>query len=141
MENELEDLIDEVRLLFHALVKRGEALHGNEAITIGERAVLEFLQREGPAPVPQIARRRGVSRQHVQTLVNPLIEAGLLEAAPNPAHKRSPLMRLTRKGETTIVRMKEREGRFARRAKLDANAAELARAARTLRELRRAIGD
>jgi hypothetical protein len=38
------------------------------------RAVLEFLSRHGPASVPQIARRRFVTRQHIQALVNGLME-------------------------------------------------------------------
>lgn len=98
-------------------------------------------QEASDLPGLATARRRRVSRQHIQALVNPLVDAGMVEAVPNPAHKRSPLMRLTRQGDKTIARMKERETRFARRAELDANASELTRAARTLRELRRALDD
>jgi DNA-binding MarR family transcriptional regulator len=134
---ELEALIDEVRLLWNALVRRGEALHAREPVTMGMRAVLEFLARNGPTPVPAIARRRGVSRQHVQALVNPLLERGLVEATANPAHRRSPRIRLTAKGERTIERMRRRETALLGGVRLGAG--ELRRAAATLRALRRSL--
>jgi DNA-binding MarR family transcriptional regulator len=109
MASAIEDLVDEVRLLFHALVQRGDELHAEEAVTMGMRAILELLDRSGPASVPAMARARRVSRQHVQALVNPLLDLGYVSKAPNPAHKRSPLIRLTRPGEETIRRMRRRE--------------------------------
>lgn len=134
---ELEALIDEVRLLWNTLVRRGEALHRREAVTLGMRAVLEYLRRSGPASVPSIARARGVTRQHIQALVNPLLEAGLVEAVPNPAHRRSRLMRLTAKGERTIDRMRGREAGVL--GGVAVAPTELARAADTLRALRRSL--
>ena len=128
---ELEALIDEVRLLWNTLVRRGETLHRREALTMGMRAVLEFIARNGPTPVPAIARRRGVSRQHVQALVNPLLERDLVEATANPAHRRSPRIRLTAKGERTIGRMRRREAAVLSEIRLGAG--ELRRAAATLR--------
>jgi DNA-binding MarR family transcriptional regulator len=136
---ELEGLIDEVRLLFNTLVRRGEALHAREPVTMGMRAVLEFLKRNGPTSVPAIARSRGVTRQHIQSLVNPLLEHGLVEAAANPAHRRSPLMLLTAKGERTIDRMRRREASVLGDVRLAA--AELRSAAATLRALRRSLGE
>ena len=76
---------------------------------MGMRAVLEFLRRNGPATVPTIARSRGVSRQHIQALVNLLLGQHLAEAADNPAHRRSLLVQLTAKGAQTIDRMRRRE--------------------------------
>ena len=38
------------------------------------RAVLEFLLRNSDSTVPTIARKRHVTRQHIQSLVNPLLE-------------------------------------------------------------------
>lgn len=134
---ELEALIDEVRLLWNTLVRRGETLHRREALTMGMRAVLEFLRRSGPASVPSIARARGVTRQHIQALVNPLVDAGLVEAAPNPAHRRSPLIRLTAKGERSIDRMRRREAQVL--GVVAVARPELARAAETLRALRRSL--
>jgi DNA-binding MarR family transcriptional regulator len=71
-------------------------------MTLGMRAALELLLVGGPATVPRIARSRGVTRQHVQALVNGLLAQGLVALRPNPAHKRSPLVALSPAGETTL---------------------------------------
>lgn len=47
---------------------------------------------------PQIGEGMGVSRQGAQKQINLLLEQGLIEARPNPAHQRSPHYALTRKG-------------------------------------------
>ena len=136
---ERELVIDEVRLLWNALVRRGEALHADEPLTMGMRAILEFLLRNGPTTVPDVARRRGVTRQHVQALVNPLLEEGLVEAVENPAHRRSPLMRLTARGERTIRRMRRREAAVLDEADPGLSRGELQRTASALRRIRRAL--
>jgi DNA-binding MarR family transcriptional regulator len=62
-----------------------------------------------------MARARTVSRQHIQTLVNELLRDRLVELAPNPAHQRSPLVRLTPKGKALFEVMLRRESAlFAR---------------------------
>ena len=139
VDKSLEELIDEVRLLWNALVQRGERLHAGEELSMGRRAVLEFLAKNGPATVPEIARRRRVSRQHIQALVNPLLDAALVAAAANPAHRRSVLLRLTGAGERKLERMKRREALFVRRADPPLAEVELHRAAETLRTLRSSL--
>ena len=47
---------------------------------------------------PQVGRAMGVSRQGAQKQLNALHELGLVETAPNPAHKRSPFYQLTADG-------------------------------------------
>jgi len=56
-----------------------------------------------PLTVPQVARRLGVSRQHILRLTNELTADGLVEPIPNPDHKTSPLLRLTPSGESTLA--------------------------------------
>jgi DNA-binding MarR family transcriptional regulator len=135
----LEALLDEVRLLWHGMVQSGERLHAKEPVTLGMRAILEFLALHGPATVPQIARARHVTRQHVQALVNALQELHLAALATNPAHRRSSLVRLTPEGLKVIERMKRREQRLFDRIDLG-RADELRRAAETLRAVRTALG-
>src|SRR5262245_15676978 len=108
----IEELIDEVRLFWHVLVEAGERLHEGESITMGMRAVLEYVDRNGPATVPKIARARRVTRQHIQALVSALLERKLVLAASNPGHRRSPLIQLAPKEKGTIVRIKRREEQF-----------------------------
>lgn len=55
-----------------------------------------------PPNVPQIAEKMGVTRQGALKQVDILVQEGLLEALPNPAHKRSPLYRLTEHGQTLL---------------------------------------
>lgn len=141
MVDAIETLIDEVRLLYHRAVQVAEDLHRQEPVTVGMRAVLEFLDHQGPAAVPHIARSRLVSRQHIQTLVNALRRLKLVETRPNPAHRRSSLVELTDDGRRLINRMRNREADRLAGARLTPTRSELLRAARTLRDLRAALGD
>jgi len=52
----------------------------------------------GPLTVPQIAEMRPTSRQRMQRLADDLAAEGLVEFIDNPRHRRSKLVRLTRKG-------------------------------------------
>ncbi len=60
--------------------------------------VLNTLVNHGPTTVPEIARMRPVSRQHIQTLANELVAEGLAEFAHNPRHRKSKLLQITDKG-------------------------------------------
>jgi DNA-binding MarR family transcriptional regulator len=111
-------LFDEVRLLHHRLAQAAEELHEPTGVSAPSRAVLEYLDRNSATAVPDIARDRYVSRQHIQIIVDQLADRGLVTRAANPAHRRSPLVALTAEGATTITSMHERE-----RALLDARLA------------------
>jgi DNA-binding MarR family transcriptional regulator len=64
-----------------------------------EMAVLNaVVEAERPPTVPQIGRSFGQPRQIVQRAANGLIAAGLIEAVPNPDHKRAVLLRPTPQG-------------------------------------------
>lgn len=139
MQAKIDELINEVRLLFNALVQRGEQIHAGLGVTMAQRAVLEFLQKNGPATVPDIARQRRVSRQHIQMLVNPLIDSGAVEKIDNPAHKRSGLIRLTGGGEKTISEMQEKETRALERSGLTLSGKELKQATYALRSVRQSV--
>lgn len=139
MIEELQTLTNETRLLFHQLVASGERLHDREPVSIAMRAVLEYLHENGDATVPAIARDRGVSRQHIQTLVNALVEQGAVVPKDNPAHRRSALIALTRVGRQIIQRMKKREAQFLGQLELPITTAEVIRATATLQALRETL--
>lgn len=61
-----------------------------------------------PPNIPQIAAAMGVTRQGVGKQINLLADEGLVQAQPNPAHKRSPLYSLTPKGRTIFETLNER---------------------------------
>jgi DNA-binding MarR family transcriptional regulator len=68
----------------------------------GEFGVLRTLALDGPQTVPDIARTRPVSRQHCQTIVNGLKAQGFAELIANPRHKRSHLVRITKRGRSHL---------------------------------------
>lgn len=101
-----------VRHLFHLLRAVAEAATpGDQGFTASHRAVLESLRTLGAQTVPALARARPVARQHIQVLVNDLTAWGLTAARANPAHKRSPLITLTRAGQARFdaIRAAEKE--------------------------------
>lgn len=51
-----------------------------------------------PLTAPLVGEAMGVTRQGAQKQLNLLLEQGLVEARPNPAHRRSPLYVLTPQG-------------------------------------------
>lgn len=66
----------------------------------GAFGFMRSLALVGPLTVPQIAEMRPTSRQRMQRLADELVDEGLVEFVDNPKHRRSKLVRLTRKGET-----------------------------------------
>src|SRR5262245_15202680 len=105
---EVEKLTQEVRHLFQVLKTLADALHKDAGLNASTRAVMEALT-DGPRTVPDIARRKSVTRQHIQLLVDELAKSDLVELRVNPAHLRSPLVALTRKGETVFAGIRKRE--------------------------------
>jgi DNA-binding MarR family transcriptional regulator len=140
MSHPIDELLDQVRLLWHVTVHAAERLHEGEAATLGMRAVLEFLEANGPRAVPEIARNRYVTRQHIQVLVHGLLELRLVSLDENPAHRRSSLIRLTSEGQKAIARMRKRERQFLDGLELRAKPDEMKRAAVVLRSVREALG-
>jgi DNA-binding MarR family transcriptional regulator len=74
----------------------------------GAFGFLRSLALLGPLTVPQIAEMRPTSRQRMQRLADELAIEGLVEFVDNPNHRRSKLVRLTRKGETRYQKLSER---------------------------------
>ena len=102
-------LIRAIRACFHLMGNVGDELHRHYGVTTSMRAVMESLYEGGPQTVPQVARSKSVTRQHIQSLVDQLLEVGLAAAVPNPDHKRSPLIELTAKGHRSFEDMQRRE--------------------------------
>lgn len=91
----------------------------------GYWGLLRSLHREGPQTIPQLARSRPVSRQHIQKLASEMLAEGVIEAIENPAHKRSKLLRLTPKGEANFRALNEQIARSAEQLAEGMNLAEL----------------
>jgi DNA-binding MarR family transcriptional regulator len=65
----------------------------------GAFGFMRSLALLGPLTVPQIAQMRPTSRQRMQRLADELAAEGFVEFIENPKHRRSKLVRLTRKGD------------------------------------------
>jgi DNA-binding MarR family transcriptional regulator len=137
----MAELIDEVRALFHVLKAAAERVHDEGESSAARRGVLLGLHKNGPQTVPQIARSRPVSRQHIQVVVNGLLDDGLVELMPNPAHKRSHLVALTLDGRTRVRAVAAREAAILRGLETKPAAADLLGAARTLAAVRSAFSE
>ena len=105
----LTALIDAIRLAFNQMRASADAAHADLGVTAAMRAVLERLARGGPQTVPDMARARNVSRQHIQKIVDGLGEVNLIDLKANPAHKRSPLIMLSANGRKLFKTIEKRE--------------------------------
>ena len=124
-----------VRSLFHKMGNAVTALHAGSGVSAGMRAVLESLITGGAQTVPQLARARPVSRQHIQTLVNELLAAGHVETEDNPAHRRSRLVSVTEQGRTLFSSFREREIEALSRLSTSVTERELEQAGQVLAAL------
>jgi len=98
-----------IRRLFRAMGAQADDYLADSGLSAADRAVMEFLYPEDELSVPDIARRYDVSRQHVQVTVNGLVNKGLVRSVPNPKHKRSRLIRLSRLGRDSFAEIRRNE--------------------------------
>lgn len=108
-QQEMTALIREIRTAFNRLKAIAEALHADLEVNPSMRAVLQALVSKAPQTVPEIAKERGVSRQHVQKVMNVLLENGLVRAEDNPDHKRSDFYLPTPRGAGVFSEIQARE--------------------------------
>jgi len=132
----LDHLIVETVSLFHRLKSTAGKVHRKGKVTIREPGLLKLLDRGGTKTVPQLARARQVSRQFVQTQINRFAEKGLVEFVANPAHRRSPLVRLTGKGKEFVDAVNRRETELYENLGVDIPEGDLRNAATVLRTVR-----
>ena len=102
--------------------------------------LLRSLSVEGPQTVPQLARSRPVARQHIQKLANEMAAGGLVEFVDNPAHRRSKLVRLTKKGAAVYEALTDRVHAMTEDLARGMNAGELRTTAHVLRTIRDRLG-
>lgn len=133
----MDALTFEMALVVFRLTDVARELLGQGKHSSGRRSVLKSLGKEGPQTVPHMARLRSVSRQHVQKLVNGLLDDGLVQMQANPGHKRSNHIALSKKGERFLEEMTRRERdylKFLARGITHDDLENSLRVVRTLRE-------
>ncbi|MGW5664078.1 MarR family winged helix-turn-helix transcriptional regulator [Streptomyces sp. NPDC003758] len=118
--------------LYRRVQRKVEQAEAIEGVSVGVRAVLALLRDHGPMTVPQMGRAQALSRQFVQRMVNGAAARGLVESIPNPAHKRSSLLRLTGEGEAVIDAVTAREYTLLRQVRGDLTEVDLQACLRVL---------
>jgi DNA-binding MarR family transcriptional regulator len=96
----LTDLILDLFRLNNRILSAGDRLVAELGLTSARWQILGTIAAaERPQPVAWLARDMGAHRQNVQRIVNDLANEGLVAFAPNPHHRRAPLVVLTNKGK------------------------------------------
>lgn len=88
-----------------------------------------------PLPVSGIARAMGLTRQGVQRTADLLVEQGLAEYRPNPAHQRAKLLAVTDDGLAAVRRIGPGQRDLAERLAGKLGADEFAQVAASLEKL------
>ena len=104
----IADLILDVAQFFFRIRAFGQKAGFMTSWGAGAFGFLRSLALLGPLTVPEIARMRPTSRQRMQRLADELAAEGLVEFVGNPRHRRSKLVRLTRKGDRRYRRLNAR---------------------------------
>ncbi|GGO61444.1 MarR family winged helix-turn-helix transcriptional regulator [Nonomuraea cavernae] len=92
-----------------------------------------------PLPVAGIARAMGMTRQGVQRVADLLVEKGLAEYRPNPAHRRAKLLQPTAAGRAAIEKINPSHQAFADRLVAELGAAGARESLEALRRLSAAL--
>ncbi|WP_369248040.1 MarR family winged helix-turn-helix transcriptional regulator [Streptomyces sp. R41] len=94
-----------------------------------------------PLPVSGIARAMGITRQSVQRIADLLVDKGLAEYLPNPAHRRAKLLSPADEGRAAIARIGPGHAAFADRLAEALGDSELAQTVRVLERLSAMLDD
>ncbi|MFK4103804.1 MarR family winged helix-turn-helix transcriptional regulator [Streptomyces sp. NPDC019531] len=116
-----------------------EELAGPAELTAAWWQVLGAVLGE-PLPVSGIAREMGITRQSVQRIADLLVERGLAEYRPNPAHRRAKLLAPTERGLAAVRRIDPGHAAFADRLAEAFGEAELAEVVGMLERLSKVLG-
>jgi DNA-binding MarR family transcriptional regulator len=100
----LTDVILATFRLNRSLMDVAQDLAAKGEITAASWQVLGGILDQ-PRTVSEIGRRMGMTRQGVQRVADILVDRGLAEYLPNPAHRRSQLLACTEDGYWAIRRV------------------------------------
>ncbi|MDC0767503.1 MarR family winged helix-turn-helix transcriptional regulator [Streptomyces sp. HD] len=144
MSRERQDLLSRSALgvfrLNGQFLAVAEELAGPAGLTAAWWQVLGAVLGD-PLPVSGIARAMGITRQSVQRIADLLVEKGLAEYRPNPAHRRAKLLAPTEEGRAAVSRINPGHTAFADRLAEAFGEAELAEAVRVLERLSKVLDD
>jgi DNA-binding MarR family transcriptional regulator len=133
----LSDLIVEIFRINGRLLAAGDRLVADLGLTSARWQVIGAIAIAGQAQtVPTIARTMGLTRQAVQRLINELMADGLVEARPNPGHRRARLFSLTSSGTSAFAAATARQAPWAEALAAGCSVPEIKATEAVLRALR-----
>lgn len=109
-----DELLDEFDATIHQLGRLFSARFGggdeaNDMRLVGPRALLlHLLHESGPLRVSELAARMGIKAPAATSLVDSLVELGVVERSPDPADRRATLVSVTPEGEAALAGLEER---------------------------------
>lgn len=115
-----------------------EKLAAPAGLTAAWWQVLGAVLRE-PLPVAGIARTMGITRQSVQRIADLLVDKGLAEYRPNPAHRRAKLVAVTEAGHAAVARIGPEHAKIAARLQDELGRQRFATIVESLTELSAAV--
>ncbi len=131
---QLTEVVLAVFALHGRLMAVGEDLAAHGGLTAAWWQVLGGILDE-PRTVAGIGRRMGMTRQGVQRVADLLVDSGLAEYRPNPAHRRAKLLACTEAGYWAVRRITLVRQPWADRVGTEVGADALADAVATMRRL------
>jgi DNA-binding MarR family transcriptional regulator len=134
------EIVLEVFRLNRLLLDAGDALTAPVGLTSARWQVLGIVEH-GPAPVAQVARAMGLTRQAVQETANGLEAEGFIEFTPNPRHRRAKLLVMTPKGDAAMDVVRRRHASWANEFAERQRAAALESVVTALSEIRTTLED
>jgi DNA-binding MarR family transcriptional regulator len=130
----LTDVILTTFRLNGRLIEVAQAFAAEGEVTAAWWQVLGGVLDE-PRSVAEIGRRMGMTRQGVQRVADLLVERGLAEYRPNPAHRRAKLLACTETGYWAIRRISLVVRPWANRVGAELGADDLRGALATMQRL------
>lgn len=121
-----------------AALSAGDRLSEPAGLTSARWQVLGVVDH-GAAPVANVARLMGLTRQSVQLTANALARDGLVVYAANPHHRRAKLIEITPAGRKALRKVEARHGAWAERLAGVIPLAELRQLAEGLARVRELI--
>src|SRR5215467_1526441 len=131
----IADLMLEVAQFFFRIRAIGQKTGFITSWGGGAFGFMRSLALIGPLTVPQIARMRPTSRQRMQRLADELAAEGFVEFIDNPRHRRSKLVRLTRKGHARYRELSARLVEIASTMGADFGEADIHKTTEIVRQL------
>ncbi|MCS7476324.1 MarR family winged helix-turn-helix transcriptional regulator [Umezawaea endophytica] len=120
----LTDVVMRTFRLYGGFLEAAEVMTKPVGLTAAWWQVLGAVLKE-PLSVSGIAREMGLTRQSVQRIADLLVDKGLAEYLPNPAHRRAKLFQPTGAGHTAVESLREAQYAWANRITASVGAEEL----------------